>query len=161
LEIILRSKRVVKSVLGQFPIRVHCRNPPRGWPLGRPSVTTTTAARRDPSPATCSRFVLTVSGARRPSLPTASPCPVVQDRGLPETSLAGAIVQPASGPASWLMQVRRVMFMAFTRINPLFVIYHSHTPDGRGRCRHRPRPEQPPLNPTFLGGNESCGGAAH
>ena len=35
----------VKSMLGQFPIRVHCRDPPRGWPLGRLLVTAATTSR--------------------------------------------------------------------------------------------------------------------
>jgi hypothetical protein len=38
-------------------------------------------------------------------------------------------------------------------------IPHPH-PDGRGHCGHRPRPEQPQLNPTSEAGCESCCGSA-
>jgi hypothetical protein len=57
-------------------------------------------------------------------------------------------MQPVSEPAASLMRMRDVMFMALTRVNALFIIYHSHAPDGRGHWGNRPRPEQPQLNPT-------------
>jgi hypothetical protein len=44
------------------------------------------------------------------------------------------------------MNTEAVMCMAFTRVNALFIIYHSHTTDGRGHRGHRPRPEQAQLN---------------
>ena len=75
--------------------------------------------------------------------------------------LSGPIVHPAQGPASSLMNTLAVMFLAFTRVNALFIIYYSHTTDCRGHCGHRPRPEQPQLNPTFTGENESCCGSAY
>jgi hypothetical protein len=76
----------------------------------------------------------------------------VQDMGLHEASLAGAVVPPvlgpaASGPAASLVEVRGVMFRALSRVSTLFIIYRSHTPDGRDHCDHGPRPEQP-LNPV-------------
>jgi len=65
--------------------------------------------------------------------------------------LAGAVVQPAlgpaaSGPAALLMEMRGMMFMAFARVNTRFIIYHSHAPDGRGLGGNRPRSEQPQLS---------------
>jgi hypothetical protein len=39
--------------------------------------------------------------------------------------LSGAVVPPAPGPASSLMKMRGVMFCASTRVNALFLIYHS------------------------------------
>jgi hypothetical protein len=42
------------------------------------------------------------------------------------------------------------------RVSPLFIIYHSHAPDGRGYRGNRPRPVQAPLNSLlehrFFGG---------
>jgi hypothetical protein len=63
--------------------------------------------------------------------------------------LAGAVVQPAQRPASSLMEMRGMIFTAFTTVSPLFVIYHTHAPAGRGPGGHRPRPEQPQLNPAL------------
>jgi hypothetical protein len=71
--------------------------------------------------------------------------------------LARAVVQPASGPAAPLMEMRDVMFVALTRVNALFIIYHSHTPDGRGPGGNRPRSEQLQLNPASTAEDESCG----
>jgi hypothetical protein len=54
-------------------------------------------------------------------------------------------------PASSLINTLAVMCgstvhcMAFTRVSTLFIIYHTHTTDGRGHRGHRPRPEQPQL----------------
>ena len=48
---------------------------------------------------------------------------------------------------------------ALSRVNALFIIYHSHAPDGRGPGGHRPRPEQPQLKPTSTAENESCCGS--
>jgi hypothetical protein len=59
-----------------------------------------------------------------------------------------------------LMEMRGMIFTAFTRVSPLFIIYHSHAPDGRSHCGNRPRSEQPQLNPTPMRENESyCGPA--
>ena len=70
----------------------------------------------------------------------------------------GEVVQPDHGPASSVMGMRGVMFRAFTRVNPLSIIYHSHTPDARGASGDRPRPNQPLLNPTSTAESESyCG----
>jgi len=74
--------------------------------------------------------------------------------------LAGAVVQPTYWSASSLMEMWGVMFRALSRVNPLFIIYRSHTTDCRGHCGHRPCPEQPQLNPTCTAENESCCGAA-
>ncbi len=52
------------------------------------------------------------------------------------------------------------MCIADTRVNTLFIIYHSHAPDGRGPGGHRPRSEQPQPNPTSTAENESCWGSA-
>jgi hypothetical protein len=87
-------------------------------------------------------------------------CPFFQDRGLPEASLAGAVVQSASGPAASLMKMWGVMFRALSRVNALFIIYRSHTTDCRGHCGHRSRIEQPQLNPTSTTESESCCGSA-
>ena len=70
-------------------------------------------------------------------------CPQSLDR-LP-LGWPGLWAGPASGPAVSLMKVRDVMFMSFTRVNPLFVPYHSHTTDGRGPGGNGPRLEQPQL----------------
>jgi hypothetical protein len=83
--------------------------------------------------------------------------------------LAGAVVHPtngsaASGPAA-LMEMRGVIFLALTRVNPLFVICRSHTTDCGGHCRDRPRPEQPQLISLLengvLGGWHAIGRYAH
>jgi hypothetical protein len=60
--------------------------------------------------------------------------------------LTGAAVQPASGSAAPLMEVRGVIFRALSRVNTRFIIYHSHAPDGRGLGGNRPRSEQPQLS---------------
>ena len=91
------------------------------------------------------------SGARRR-------CPFARLR----TCLTGAVVQPAQRPASSLMNTLAVMCgstlhcMAFTRTSALLETYHTHTPDGRGHCCIRSRPEQPQLNPASTAENESC-----
>jgi hypothetical protein len=88
------------------------------------------------------------SGARQRS------CPCVLDRGLPEASLAGAVVQPAQRPALSLMNTLTakcgdpVHCRAFKRTSALLVVYHTHTTDGRGHCSHGPRPEQSQLDPV-------------
>jgi hypothetical protein len=74
--------------------------------------------------------------------------------------LTHAVVQPALGPESSLMEMRDVMFMALSRVSPLFIIYRFHTPAGRGYCGHRPCPEQPQLNPTSTTESEFCCGSA-
>jgi hypothetical protein len=38
--------------------------------------------------------------------------------------------------------------MASTGTSAFLVVYHSHTPDGRGPSGDRPRPEQPQLPPA-------------
>jgi hypothetical protein len=53
--------------------------------------------------------------------------------------LAGAIVQPAWRPASSLINTDAAMCMADTRVNPVFIVYHSHTAKRRGPVGHRPR----------------------
>ena len=74
--------------------------------------------------------------------------------------LAGAVVQPTYWSASSLMEMWGVMFRALSRISPLFIIYHSRAPGGRGPGGNRPRSEQPQLNPTPMRENESyCGPA--
>jgi hypothetical protein len=113
---------------------------------------------------------------RRPSRPTGQPFRLASKDPLPgakieaavghshyhgcawrpmplQVNLAGAVVPPvlgpaASGPASSLMKTLAVVCCAFTRVNTLFIIYHSHTRDGRGPGGDRPRPEQAQLNPT-------------
>jgi hypothetical protein len=66
------------------------------------------------------------------------------------------------GPASALINTLTVMYgctmhcMAFTRVNAFLVVYYSHSPDGRGPTGHRPRPEQPQMNPTSGAENVSC-----
>ena len=52
------------------------------------------------------------------------------------------------------------MCCAFTRVNPVFVVYCFRTPAGRGHCRDRPRLKQPQLNPTSTAANEPCCGPA-
>jgi hypothetical protein len=101
------------------------------------------------------RELRSASGGRRPSLPTASPCPSFRT-GV----LSRAVVQPASGPASSLMKTLAVMCIADTRVNALFIIYHSHTAERRCPRGHRSRPEQPQLNPTSTAESESCCGSA-
>jgi hypothetical protein len=49
-----------------------------------------------------------------------------------------------------------VVRRALSRVTTLVIIYHSHTPDGRGHCRDRPRLEQPQL--ISLLENELLGG---
>jgi hypothetical protein len=44
-----------------------------------------------------------------------------------------------------LMEMRGVMFRALSRVNTLFIIYHSHAPAGRGLGGDRPRPGQSPM----------------
>jgi hypothetical protein len=78
--------------------------------------------------------------------------------------LAGAVVQPAlgpaaSGPAALLMEMRGMMFMAFARVNTLFIIYRFRTPAERGPGGHRPRPEQAQLNPASTAEAEPCCGS--
>jgi hypothetical protein len=85
---------------------------------------------------------------------TASCVPLQVRVGIPVTSfrtgaLTRAVVQPALGPASSLMEMRGAMFGALSRVSPLFIIYHSHTADCRGLGGDKSRPEQPQLNPTF------------
>ena len=62
--------------------------------------------------------------------------------------------------SSSLMKTLAVMCIAFARVNAFLVVCHSHTPDGKDHCGHRPRPEQPQLNPTSTAENESCCGSA-
>jgi len=50
-----------------------------------------------------------------------------------------------------------MMFMAFARVSPLFIIYRSHTAERRGPGGNRPRPEQLQLNPASTAEDESCG----
>ena len=50
---------------------------------------------------------------------------------------------------------------AFTRVNPLFVVYHFRPPDGRGPGGNRPCPQQPQLNPTPTTEDHHCCGSAH
>ena len=65
--------------------------------------------------------------------------------------LTSAVVQPASAPAASLMKVRGVIFRAFTRVSPLFIIYHSQASDGRDLGGNRPRSEQTlPLKAIWL-----------
>ena len=57
--------------------------------------------------------------------------------GVPVTSfrigvLARADVQPASGQAVSLTKRRGMIFRALSRVNALFILYHTHTTDGRG-----------------------------
>ena len=75
---------------------------------------------------------------------------LVLEDGAGAIVLTGTVVQPAygpaaSGPASSWMEMRGVMFRALSRVNPLFITYHSHTTDGRGPGGNRPRLEQPQL----------------
>ena len=41
---------------------------------------------------------------------------------------------------------------AFTRVNPLLVVYRFRPPAGRGHCGDRPRPERSPLIPLLENG---------
>jgi hypothetical protein len=52
-----------------------------------------------------------------------------------------------------LMEMRGMIFTAFTRVNTLFIIYHSHAPDGRGPGGDRSRPEESQLSLTSKIGN--------
>ena len=91
-------------------------------------------------------------GARRPSLPTASRCPrsgqafprCPRDRphrcGCATGPEAGVVVDAC--PERSDRNTLAVMLIAETRVNPLFIIYHSHIRDDRGPGGHRPRPEQ-------------------
>ena len=78
--------------------------------------------------------------------------------------LTCAVVRPAQRPASSLMEVWGVMFRALTRVNPLFIIYHSHTPAGRGAGGNRPRPDETLLTSfrvnSLLGGWHATGRCA-
>jgi hypothetical protein len=59
------------------------------------------------------------------------------------SSLVRLCLRPMSaafGPAASLMEMRGMMFVAFTRVNALFIVCHSHAPGG-----HSPRPEQQQL----------------
>jgi hypothetical protein len=99
------------------------------------------AGRWSPQPPRLRLAPHAASGARRPSLLSASPCPAV-----PTGVLAGAVVQPtfwsaAHRPASSLMKTRDVISRALSRVSPLFIIYRSHTTDCRGPGGDRPRPE--------------------
>jgi hypothetical protein len=62
--------------------------------------------------------------------------------------LACPVVPPVLGPASSLINTLAVMCIAATRANPLIIMYHTHTPAGRGLGGNRPRPEQSQLNPA-------------
>jgi hypothetical protein len=53
-----------------------------------------------------------------------------------------------------------VVKRALSRVNALFIIYHSHAPDGRGHWGNMPRPEQLQLTPTLTADYESCRGSA-
>ena len=110
-----------------------CQNQAGRWSLPRPPHGSSRATLRVAFHLRCASALLPCSS---------------RDRGLPEASSAGAVVQPASGPASSLMNTLAVMRIADTRINAFLVVYDSHTPDGRGHCGDRPRPEQPQLNPS-------------
>jgi hypothetical protein len=58
------------------------------------------------------------------------------------------------------MEMRGVMFRALSRVSPLFIIYHTHTPAGRGPGGDRSLSEQPQLNPASTAENECCCGSA-
>jgi hypothetical protein len=107
----------------------------------------------------------------RPITRNTRSCGPLQVRiGIPvPTSGTGVLSRPvvppvlgpaASGPAASLMGMRGVMFMAFTRVNPLFVVYRFRSPASRGHCCDRSRPEQPQLSSTSTAENECCCGSA-
>jgi hypothetical protein len=95
-------------------------------------------------PVSAARFTLALAGSARGWAPKLS-LYTAQDRGLPQASLADVVVQPAQRPAASLMGTRDVILGALSRISTLSIIYHTHTPDGRGHCGDRPRAEQPNL----------------
>ena len=78
-------------------------------------------------------------------------------RTAPSSHFSWSAWRPRS---SSLINTLAVMCRADTRVNALFIIHHSHAPDGRGYWGNRPRPEQPQLNPTSTAENEYCRGSA-
>jgi len=154
-----------------------CHHSPTILTSTRSHVPKTLASPRRELGRTLSRAVKAAAGHRhhrcasRPMTCNGKRMPFPASRGvgivprLCSGHLAGAVVQPAlgpaaSGPAALLMEMRGMMFMAFARVSPLFIIYRSHTAERRGPCGNRPRPEQPQLNPTSKGENESSCGSA-
>jgi hypothetical protein len=148
-----------------------CHHSPTILTSTRSHVPKTLASPRRELGRTLSRAVKAAAGHRhhrcasRPMTCNGKRMPFPASRGvgivprLCSGHLAGAVVQPAlgpaaSGPAASLMKMWGVMFRALSRVSTLFIIHHSHAPDGRGHCGDRSRLEQPHLSPDSTIGNE-------